>query len=148
MRNRSTSSQAELDVLARLLGSDQLPVQQAIAKEVGVAQSLISRARNGKLTRITDNVRKLIDYAHSRAGAADLEVIARASVDADVREAELSVDAPVVQVSKRAAPVANYSKEAREGLKAYLKDGYDPRLIVEQLAVLRRAQQVRRAGRK
>src|SRR3546814_5137858 len=42
-------------------------------------------------------------------------------------------------------PVVN---EALSDLKAYLNDGYDPRLIVEQLVVLRRAQKLRRRGRR
>lgn len=148
MRKRSTSSQPELDALALLLGSSQLPVQQTIAREIGIAQSLVSRARNGKLTRITEKVRKLIEYAHLRADAAVLATNLAASIDEEFSEAANPTVQLVEQDRSKAQPLDNYSKEALEGIKTYLKEGYDPRLIVEQLAVLRRAQQVRRPGRR
>jgi hypothetical protein len=42
--------------------------------------------------------------------------------------------------------VDDYASEAVNGIHMYLADGYDARLIVEQIAVLRRAQRIRRTG--
>lgn len=148
MRKRSTSSQRELEVLSQLLGSSQLPVQQIIAREVGVAQSLVSRARNGKLTRITEKVQRLVDYVHSRIEAE--EVAASLAVSTAAENAEQQDVGPAIldADTSKSSLSTSYSKQAMEGVRAYLRDGYDPRLIVEQIAVLRRAQQVRRPGRR
>ena len=148
MRKRSTSSRRELEVLSQLLGSSQLPVQQIIAREVGVAQSLVSRARNGKLTRITEKVQRLVDYVHSRIEAE--EVAASLAVSTAAENAEQQDVGPAIldADTSKSSLSSSYSKQAIEGVRAYLRDGYDPRLIVEQIAVLRRAQQVRRPGRR
>jgi len=148
MRKRSTSSQRELEVLSQLLGSSQLPVQQIIAREVGVAQSLVSRARTGKLTRITEKVQRLVDYVHSRIEAEEVAASLAVSTAAENAEQQ-DVDPAILDAdTSKSSLFSSYSKQAIEGVRAYLRDGYDPRLIVEQIAVLRRAQQVRRPGRR
>lgn len=125
-----------------MLASSQMPVQQRVAKDVGVAQSLVSRARSGRLRRITPKVRRLIEYATTRVESERLAEVVAKDLDAETHASFSSEEAP----PERRASSNRYRKEAIEGVKAYLKDGYDPRLIVEQLAVLRRAQQLRRPG--
>lgn len=143
----------ELQVMLR---SDQLPVQQEIARKLGVAQSMISRARDGKLSRVTLKVQALIDYATSIARAEVVAATAGAAIDADAAEAASPEE--IASYDYRSAvgplakstdidPAASFASDAIKGINAYLDDGYDPRLIVEQLVVLRRAQHVRRAGR-
>lgn len=143
MRMDPESQKALLAELKTLLASSQMPVQLQIAAEVGVAQSLVSRAQNGQLRRVTDKVDRLVAYARSRVGAAGLAEIAAAALESDV--------GPVAKTdgsghTEREHHVERFTRKAREGIEAYLADGYDPRLVVEQLAVLRRAQRVRRPG--
>lgn len=137
------SQKALLAELKTLLASSQMPVQLQIAAEVGVAQSLVSRAQNGQLRRVTDKVDRLVEYARSRIGAAELAEIAAAALDADVGQVAKTDDS---KSAGRDQHVERFTRKAREGIEAYLADGYDPRLVVEQLAVLRRAQRVRRPG--
>lgn len=144
MRESGDNDAVILERLALMLASPQLPVQQVIAGEAGITQSLVSRARNGKLRRVTGKVRRLAEYAGGRIGAEELAVIAAQAIDSEF--------APKKSVSEGTAaglpkpPPKRYRKEALDGLRSYLDEGYDPRLIVEQLAVLRRAQKVRRPG--
>lgn len=140
--------------LQALLASDQLPVQEKVAEATGVHQSLVSRARNGQLRRMTDKVEALLEYARSRVGDEERAVAAAEEVDADLvaePEPRLAADRPVSPASRSARhqsdPAAEgYRRQARDGVETYLDEGYDPRLIVEQLAVLRRAQRLRRSG--
>ena len=133
--------------LRLLLASDQMPVQEEIARKVEIAQSLVSRALNGRLCRVTDNVARLHAYASSIVGAAELAKIAAAALEAEA-EPEEPTRIPGGDAAPPPSPSpATFRSEALRGIESYLADGFDPRLVVEQLAVLRRAQQVRRAGR-
>jgi hypothetical protein len=143
MRESAASDSMVLERLAVMLASDQMPVQQVVAHEAGVAQSLVSRARNGKLRRVTAKVRALAEYAGGRIGAEELAAIVAGVIDAEAASA--SQDAEAVSVGAAKLP-KRYRKEAMDVIKSYLDDGYDPRLVIEQLAVLRRAQRVRRPG--
>ncbi len=131
-----------------------MPVQAKIAADLHVAQSLVSRAQNGKLKRVTTKVEALLEYARSRASKAELAAAAAKAID-DEKAGLLDTSVLVIdnqggnltregQRRRQASSAEAYRREALVGVKAYLKDGYDPRLIVEQLAVLRRAQHVRR----
>lgn len=148
MRREAESAERWLDRLSALLRSDQMPKQEELAAQVGVAQSLVSRARNGKLRRKTDKVVALWDYASSLITAEQLARTAAAEIDAGASAP--APDGEPAMKGKRPKPARDraFRKAAETGIKAYLDDGYDPRLIVEQLAVLRRAQQVRRLGRR
>lgn len=129
-----------------MLASAQLPVQQKVAEELGVAQSLVSRARNRRLRRVTPKVRLLIDYATSRIDAEELATIAARALEADADAAKVA--ASRTEPARSSPSDGRFRKQAIEGVKAYIADGFDPRLIVEQIAVLRRAQRVRRPGRR
>ncbi len=154
MRVGSPSVGEVLAELKLLLASDQLPVQIEVARAAGVHQSLVSRARNGQLKRVTVKVEALLDYARLRVGAEESAAIAANAVDAEVAIPSEQSDAdgqrstPTGHPSRRRVDpeVEGYRRQARDGVETYLNDGYDPRLIVEQLAVLRRAQRLRRSG--
>jgi hypothetical protein len=142
--------------LKMLLASDQLPVQEEVARAVGVHQSLVSRAQNGQLKRLTAKVETLLEYARSRIGAEQTAADAVEPINADQALPSVlsaTADQPAIGTGTgRAArsrddPAAEgYRRQARDGIETYLNDGYDPRLIVEQLVVLRRAQRLRRPG--
>jgi hypothetical protein len=140
--------------LAELLASPQIPVQKRIAEELEVDQPFVSRAACGLLRRVTPRVVRLHEYANMRAGGLEAARRAAAEMDAEVagsrtrstpRHGRSSGTGKASdELSERSR---RYEEDALEGVKAYLEDGYDPRLIVEQLAVLRRAQRLRRPGR-
>lgn len=141
--------------LAKMLGSPQIPVQARVAADLGVDQPFVSNARNGRLKRVTPRVRRLIEYATMRVDGAKAGKAAADEIDAEVESVTLG-SARLPNSGPRSegtSPVGGatdarrYDEDALAGVKAYLDDGYDPRLIVEQLAVLRRAQRVRRPGR-
>jgi predicted XRE-type DNA-binding protein len=150
MRVEGSSGTELLAELKLLLESDQLPVQQEVARAVGVHQSLVSRAQNGQLRRITRKVNALLDYARSRAG---IEVAERAAAKA--LEIAATIPSPEPETARKDEPRPSsdasadaFSRQARDSIETYLSDGYDPRLVVEQLAVLRRAQRLRRSGKR
>lgn len=136
--------------LAELLQSPLLPVQSTIAKEIGEDQPFVSNAGRGILKRVTKRVTKLYEYASSRIEAEERARKAARSVDDEV--GRTVGKAAIVNRKAAGGEMADAgestSDEAMSDLKAYLDDGYDPRLIVEQLVVLRRAQQLRRPGRR
>jgi hypothetical protein len=108
----------------------------------------VSNATRGALKRVTDRVTKLYEYASSRIDAERRAQEAARSVDEEVGGVDrAAIDAEAV-APEGGPPDNPMSDEAMSDLRAYLEDGYDPRLIVEQLVVLRRAQQVRRPGRR
>ncbi|MEG3143787.1 hypothetical protein U1839_03900 [Sphingomonas sp. RT2P30] len=143
-----------LERLPRMLTSAHLPVQLVIAKAIGADQPFVSRVLNGEVKRVTDRVERLWKYASSRIAEAERAVDAVADLE---RESLPAGDGgvaghaaqPRLQNESTDAFTGSdaYADDALSGVKAYLADGYDPRLIVEQLVVLRRAQQVRRPGR-
>lgn len=146
MRIRGEPDRVVLKELAELLASSQMPVQMHVASEAGVTQSLVSRALNGHLRRVTAKVERLLDYARSRVDAAELAADAAAEVDEEIDGSPASIGSVGTGMRRRPA-LDGFRREALKGVEAYLADGYDPRLVVEQLAVLRRAQRMRRPGR-
>lgn len=154
MRDDEPSPEKLLAELKRLLVSDQLPVQMEIARAAGVHQSFVSRARNGQLKRRTDKVDALLDYARSCVDAEERARVAAQAIDAEADDATSGVAAGPRRTRRKTASLPSddragaevFRKQAREGVDAYLNEGYDARLIVEQLVVLRRAQRLRRSG--
>ena len=137
--------------LANMLRNPQIPVQARVAADLGVDQPFISNARNGRLKRITPRVRRLFEYASMRVNAAKAGMAAAEEIDAAVaagspkrRQSDSRLGS---RLSNPGGEAKRYDEDALAGIKAYLDDGYDARLIVEQIAVLRRAQRVRRPGR-
>lgn len=154
MRDEAPSPEKLLAELKGLLASDQLPVQMEVAKAAGVHQSLVSRARNGQLKRSTKKVAALLDYARSCVDAEERARVAAQAIDVEADDATSVVAASPRRTGSKPASAPSddrvgaeaFRQQALEGVDAYLNEGYDARLIVEQLVVLRRAQRLRRSG--
>lgn len=125
------SNPADLELLQKLLRTPGLPKQKVIAASARVDQGLVSRARNGGLKRITPRVRRLFDKVGEQV-------------------ASLSALSDAVSAEALSAPINPRLAEEREvvlqQIDRYLADGLDGQLLIQQLAVLRRAQG-KRAGR-
>ncbi|KRC07973.1 hypothetical protein ASE06_16000 [Sphingopyxis sp. Root214] len=117
----------DLAQLAAMLRAPGLPPQVVLAAEARVDQSLVSRARGGKLKRATQRVARLERVVRSR-----FEQLALAERLAS-EEGKGCIKPPG-------------HAEVLEQVSSYLADGLDGSLLVQQLAVLRRAQRSR-AGR-
>lgn len=111
--------QVDLKNLASELGRPGLPTQLAIAAAIGADQGFVSLAKAGKLTRVTPRVIALAQYVRSRIG--------------DMCEEARSEPATTPLTSS-----------AIDCLRRYLADGYDEKIVIDQLAVLRRAQSAKR----
>ncbi|UAJ10620.1 hypothetical protein [Polymorphobacter megasporae] len=98
-----------------------MPTQATIAREAGVDQPLVSRAGRGELRRLTDRVRRLCEYAENKAQIIDSGAVAR---------------------TRRAGRRPSLALEALMDCRNYLKEGFDPTVLREQLKVLRRAQRL------
>lgn len=118
--------------LAMMLADPRMPVQQAVGEAANVPQGLVSMAANGRLKRVTARVRRLVEYSDNFLGSANLGA-----------EAEDTGEVPEAADAFHPAEVA-----AENELKDYLREGYDPVVVIAQLDVLRRAQQVRRPMRR
>ena len=121
----------------KLLASELLPAQEVIAGDCGVHQSTVSRARSGTLKRVTPKVRAIYDYALQRTG----------SVPEDIDVHAIAEDPRLATPARERIPdkkeLERRSRAAVQGLMRYLSDGYDAGLVIDQLAVLRRAQKSR-----
>jgi len=129
---RNRTSDVDLKVLATLLGSPGFPNQAMVASAIGCDQPFISRARAGKLSRVTPRVERLWDYAQSRISTMQMADAARQAYEQNAPDRD--------RWKRPALNEQGFRESATVGLQQYLDDGFDPRLIVEQLAVLRRAQ--------
>lgn len=114
-----------LERLADQLKTEGLPSQTVIAKGAQVDQSLVSRARAGRLCRVTPPVIRLAEYVQARID--NMQIASSRSPGADV----------------------DLIAQAESSVRTYLTDGFDARLLLEQVAVLRRAQSrtARKGGR-
>lgn len=119
--------ETDLVRLAVMLRAAGLPTQAVLADEAGVDQGLVSRARRGQLKRSTHRVARLERVVRSRFE--QLALVERLASDDGKRCIETPGHAEVLEQVSR-----------------YLADGFDASLLVQQLAVLRRAQRSR-AGR-
>lgn len=126
-----------LDRLAAMLADPKMPVQQVVAAAAGVPQGLVSMAANRRLRRVTSRVRRLIEYSDNLLGLASEVAAARPA------KGPIAVDGFDAHV-----PARDGESAAEEELRHYLRDGYDPSVVIAQLYVLRRAQQVRAPGRR
>ena len=160
MYDSSEQIEFDLSALAERLALAGMPVQVVIAREAGVSQSTVSRASQGLIKRKSKGAVRLWDYTASRlsalAGGDDQSQPlqgARFRVEEHRRPRVRNVKgkssdrrlASVVRV-RRAKPPSDgqaspdLAQAAMDGLRDYLKDSFDPLLVIEQLAVLRRAQ--------
>ena len=152
------SESISLPSLAIRLVMEGMPTQQVIAKEAGVSQSTVSRAVHSKIRGPSKGAQKLWNYVSSR-----MAVVAQpplegpaSSTSGPAAPAQASVRARKARmprrrfdeqpISRTAGDQARLADAALEGLKDYLKDAFDPQLVIDQLAVLRRAQDSGRRG--
>lgn len=160
MSTSRDSQNFDLALLAKRLLTEGMPVQAVIAAEVGVSQPTVSRAARGLIKYCSPSARKLWDYAAARAELLSLGAVSGDHVTADaaadgmgatssrgkastgVRRSHHAAKRPAVDGDHQALASA-----ALKGLQHYLDDAFDPRLVIEQLAVLRRAQDPGRSRR-
>lgn len=143
--------------LARRLALEGMPTQAVVAFEAGVSQSTVSRAMRGNIKGASKSARKLWRYTSERVLLLSANAANEASVEASFRHV-LPDNASTALGGKRqrAAPLPRQridgnllgildgrdeaAEAALAGLRDYLADAFDPMLVIEQLAVLRRAQ--------
>ena len=134
----------DLSLLARRLVLEGMPIQSIIASEAGVSQSTVSRAIHGRIRTDSDGARKLWAYASGRAellsGGPPSNEVRTPKVRTTRRSALKSRRRTDAAVAPHPADRQKLAQEALNGLQDYLNDAFDPQLVIEQLAVLRRAQ--------
>jgi hypothetical protein len=150
MSESSGDEELDLTALAERLVTEGMPVQTVIADEAGVSQSTVSRAIQGKIKTSSKGARRLWDYASGRMAILETSGAADGSSRAPRRRGGHRTRNP----SRRPPPTRSLSGDrealaevAIKGLRDYLHDSFDPMLIIEQLAMLRRAQDPKRKGR-
>lgn len=145
--SRDVGEEIDLKVLAHRLTIVGMPTQAVIARETGVSQSTVSRASQGLIKTASDGARRLWAYSSGR-----LEVVA----STPMARAEQATGRTAIKLRRKprgrrqpdgvaVAEIAGLSTPelralAIAGLKDYLADSFDPLLVIEQLSVLRRAQ--------
>ena len=174
MSESEESEEIDLAVLAKRLVVEGMPVQKVIASEAGVSQPTVSHAIRGQIKQPSRNARKLWAYAVARmailreqreAGARPVPPEG-AEPAAPAASANSAGRQPAGRTKPRirARPIPRRRSEmddapmsaaerrqladaAIAGLRDYLADAFDPQLVIEQLAVLRRAQDPARRRR-
>ena len=108
---------AALKALAERLKKPGLPSQVELARGAGVDQPPVSRARRDELVRYTDRVRRLDEYVDMRIGAL-----------------------PTSRRTDDPGPVDDgIGSQVIDRCRDFLAGGGDPNLLLDQLALLRRA---------
>jgi hypothetical protein len=152
MAESPEDEELDMKALADRLVTEGMPVQTVIADEAGVSQSTVSRAIQCKIKTCSKGARKLWQYTTRRMAVlrtvSPLELSRRSPRR---RERQRAPNPP----RRRPAPMSRdltgdreaLAEVAIKGLRDYLDDSFDPLLIIEQLAMLRRAQDAKRKGR-
>lgn len=143
--SNSVDDDFDLALLGRRLVLEGMPVQSVIAEEAGVSQSTVSRAIHGRIKTDSDGARKLWNYALGRAELLNSSNLVSGGANPKrPRRALRSPPKPRRRTDNAGSPPSpdhqKLAQEALEGLRDYLNDAFDPQLVIEQLAVLRRAQ--------
>lgn len=163
MTNSAPDSEIDLVVLARRLSLEGMPAQTVVAAEAHVSQPTVSRAMRCQIKTVTKSVRRLWKYTEDRLSILEaapqpvrddpLHPISHSQPPETSGTRSRSRASPLPR--RRTSTLEQDSPESREvlakvaldGLKDYLEDRFDPLLVIEQLAVLRRAQDhARRRG--
>jgi len=152
MSESSGDEELDLRALAERLVTEGMPVQTVIADEAGVSQSTVSRAIQGKIKTNSKGAGKLWDYTSARMAILETSCATDSSSRAPRRRELHRTHNP----SRRGPSTPNrtlprdregLAEVAIKGLRDYLDDSFDPMLIIEQLAMLRRAQDTKRKSR-
>lgn len=131
-------SPLDLVRLARALVAPGMPSQAVIGLGAGVSQSTVSRAAAQKIGD-TPSARRLWTYVLNRPEESPLPTEGSAPLPPIRRKRRQTI-------AKLGDP--DLKQAALNGLRAYLDDEFDPQLVLDQLAVLRRAQRVNARGKK
>ena len=145
----SNDESLNLEALSLRLALEGMPVQAVIAAEAGVSQSTVSRALRRQIKQHSKGAIRLWNYTIER-----MTILARGGLPTGDERPLRKTSAPkrsrAARVPRRRADrtlvYANaedrdrLAKVARRGLDDYLADAFDPLLVIEQLAMLRRAQ--------
>lgn len=115
----------KLERLRKRLMTTGLPSQVALARGAGVDQPLVSRALNGELKRFTPRVGRLADYVDKRIATMRKATVAGARGAATRPDRKSTGQTAVL---------------ALRSCREYLDDGHDPKVLLDQVAILRRAQ--------
>lgn len=161
MQDGDSEKEVDLKALARRLRAKGLPTQAEIARLAEVSQPTVSRATGGLISTASPGAQKLWAYINSRVAVlAVTQATRRASLKKKSappalrrelgsrrpRALRLRVEAAEDVRSIADLPRDQLAKIAEEGLREYLDDAFDPLLVIEQLSVLRRAQDTRRVA--
>lgn len=139
----------DLALLADRLVLQGMPVQRVIGEEAGVSQSTVSRAVHRKIRSHSAGALKLWRYAEERLRILQespvLEVEAAPNLSPPngrraPRRPKLARESFPASVVMSEGERQTLGRRAMQGLREYLDDRFDPQLVIEQLAVLRRAQ--------
>lgn len=145
--SRDVDEEIDLAALARRLTILGMPRQVVIARESGVSQSTVSRASQGLIKTVSPGARRLWTYTSGR-----MDVIAAIPKGQTEQPNGAAVTKSRRRPRRRRQPELMGAGEltglsspelqalAITGLKDYLADAFDPLLVIEQLSVLRRAQ--------
>ena len=111
-----------------------LPPQDVIASAIDTDQPFISRAKSGSLKRVTARVRRLDAYLSRHA-----------STSANLAATDVTVSGSIKNRSETRRRTKRQREEreatlARKSCDAYLSEGYNPRVLIDQIDLLRQAQ--------
>jgi hypothetical protein len=164
----------DLKELASRLTLEGMPTQTDVAIAAGVSQATVSRAMREQIKGASKAARKLWQYTSERMRVLREGQIGRQDAPTETfltdprrrshgnadtaanlnrRDAGRQRAAPLPR--RRAEPLESDTVDDRKqladialaGLRAYLADAFDPLIVIEQLAVLRRAQDPTRRRR-
>jgi transcriptional regulator with XRE-family HTH domain len=151
MSESPSNDQFNLATLAKRLVLEGMPVQTIIANEAGVSQSTVSRAVQGKIKTSSDGARRLWEYAAGRMGVLQItsEQLDRTRVSRPNRSGRRARNPLRDRSAASQAPQdrQRLADAAIAGLRDYLDDAFDPLLVIEQISMLRRAQDAKRSSR-
>lgn len=123
-----------LALLRRRLNDRALPPQEVIASAIDTDQPFISRAKSGSLKRVTARVRRLDAYLSRHASRS-----ANLAVTDDTVSGSVKNRSGTRRRTKRERDEREV-KLARKSCEAYLSEGYNPRVLIDQIDLLRQAQ--------
>ncbi len=174
MSDSRPSEEIDLAALAKRLVLEGMPVQKVIASEAGVSQPTVSRAIRGQIKQPSRAARRLWKYAAARmavlleredgdegrsmpedVGLKNQKPRGDRAEKRQAAKAKLRRRSPPLLRRRSETDDTSYSGQNRRqleeaaiaGLRDYLNDEFDPLLVIEQLAVLRRAQDPARRRR-
>ena len=111
-----------------------LPPQEVIASAIDTDQPFISRAKRGALKRVTARVQRLDDYLSRRA-----TLSAKLDEQGDTFRGAVQ-HRSVTRLHPKRTRDDREVKLARKSCETYLSEGYNPRVLIDQIDLLRKAQ--------